>query len=87
MAWWLRIDQKSDKEMVARAFSILRNRRCIEEERASLISRLGKDEYVAYFGGRLVDHDKDLDALSGRLAKKYPEQRKSMAVERLGGEK
>jgi hypothetical protein len=87
MAWRISIDQESDKDMVARTFAIASNKAKIEEDREALAAKYGNDTYVAYFGGKEIDHDKSIEALRKRLAERYPEKIKSMAVERVGGEK
>ncbi len=87
MAWRISIDQESDKDMVARVLAIAANKKKIEEDRKELIAKYGRNAYVAYFGGKEIDHDNSVEALGKRLAEKYPEKIKSMAVERVGGEK
>lgn len=84
MTWQICIDQKSDKDLFGRALSIAANRERINEEREPLICGFGKDEYMVFFGGKLVDHYADIGALSKRPARNFPEKRKSMEVGRLG---
>ncbi|MDE1874351.1 MAG: hypothetical protein KGI04_04535 [Candidatus Micrarchaeota archaeon] len=81
--WRIHIDQNRDKDFDARLHAILLNRSHIQKDRASLIRKYGEGEYVAYFGGELIDHDRDVPALAKRLEANFPEKRKSMAVELL----
>lgn len=82
--WRIHIDQNREKDFDARMHAILLNRSRIQRDRASLIGKYGEDEYVAYFGGKLIDHDKNVLALAKRLEASFPEKRKSMAVGLLG---
>ena len=39
------------------------------------------EEYVAVFNNRIVDHDRDLSRLMGRLEVRYPEKHGHIAIE------
>jgi hypothetical protein len=49
--------------------SLLSERRAFERQRVQLIRRYA-GEYVALSGGRVVDHDKEDEALAARMFKK-----------------
>lgn len=84
MAWQIIIDQDRDRDKHVRMLAILRNREQISHDEQELIAKYGKGTYVAYFGGKEVDHGVSLEELRERLMAEYSEGVKSMAIEKLG---
>lgn len=82
--WRITIDQREEKERLARVLAVARNARWIADNKQELIAKVGKDKWIAVWGETLIDSDHDLVRLRERLHREHPKKLIAMAVEYLG---
>ena len=76
-----------DEQEVLRGLrSFERDSRWIDKHYYEELKQIYPDEWVACYEEKIVDHDVSLEALAERLRKKYPKEKKHIAVEFIATE-